>query len=61
MEREQSMSRDISGPDAATIEPNTGARSTPMGEALSLGAGNARVYYGSWVEWGKAADTEVET
>jgi thiosulfate/3-mercaptopyruvate sulfurtransferase len=22
---------------------------------------NARVYYGSWVEWGKAADTPIET
>ena len=25
-----------------------------------LGYPNARVYYGSWVEWGKAADTQIE-
>jgi thiosulfate/3-mercaptopyruvate sulfurtransferase len=25
-----------------------------------LGYPNARVYYGSWVEWGKAADTPIE-
>jgi thiosulfate/3-mercaptopyruvate sulfurtransferase len=26
-----------------------------------LGYPNARVYYGSWVEWGKAADTPIES
>ena len=26
-----------------------------------LGYPNARVYYGSWVEWGKDADAPIET
>ena len=57
--RERGVARDKAVITYCTI----GNRASEAWFALRylLGYPNARVYYGSWVEWGKAADTRIET
>ena len=56
----------MTAPASITITPVLVADLLAEGERLPvyvhvIDHPNARVYYGSWVDWGKRADTPIET